>query len=250
MKTETFKHADNPAVTLTCYRHEPSDELKNAVVRPAILVLPGGGYKMCSDREAEPIALSYMAEGYQAFVLRYTVGDEAIFPRPLADAEWALETILANAKEWSVDAAKVAVIGFSAGGHLAASLGTMGRVRPSALILGYPCITAACSKLLDKPIPGADERVDARTPPTFLFSTQEDAVVPIENSLAFARALNQADVPFEMHIFQKGVHGLSLAKPLTSFGQRRLVDHAFAQWFPMSMDWLHGLWGDFDCADA
>ncbi len=245
MKTGTLFLTDDPNVTLTCYLHEPSGELANIHARPAVLVLPGGGYQACSDREAEPVALAYMAEGYQAFILRYTVGERSIFPRPLQDAEAALEMIAARADEWLVDKSKIAVIGFSAGGHLAASLGVMGRLKPAALILAYPCILESIGKILANPIPGLDDKVDVSTPPAFLFATQEDALVPVENTLAFAAALDRVGVAFELHIFQRGEHGLSLAKPLTSSGFRKMVDPIAAKWFPMSIDWLHGLWGDF-----
>jgi hypothetical protein len=103
--------------------------------------------------------------------------------------------------------------------------------------------------LFPHPVPGADKAVDSKTPPAFLFATCEDELVPINNSLSFAAALDKAEVPFELHVFQKGVHGLSLAKPLTSSGVRDFVNPAVAQWFRLSVDWLHGLWGDF-AADA
>ena len=116
--------------------------MPNYKTRPAILVIPGDAYMMCSDREAEPIALSFLAKGYAAFVLRYSVGKGAAkFPRPLNDAEEAMELIISNAAEWGVEPEHIAAIGFSAGGHLCAALGTMGRVRPAACVLGYPCIS-------------------------------------------------------------------------------------------------------------
>lgn len=247
MKTGTLFLNEQASVSLTCYLHEQSVELANCSKRPAVLVLPGGGYRMCSDREAEPVALAYMAEGYQAFVLRYSLNTDAQFPAPLKDAEKALETVFSNAEEWGVDKDKVAVIGFSAGGHLAAMLGTSGRIRPAALILGYPCILAkmADNGVLPHPIPGADEAVDADTPPCFMFTTRDDALVPVENTLRFAEALNREGTPFEMHIFAKGTHGMSLGKPSTSAGIINMVNLLFAGWFPMSVDWLKDLWGDF-----
>ncbi len=97
---------------------------------PPSLIFPGGGYRFCSDREAEPIAMAFLAEGYQAFVLRYSLNDQAAFPRPLNDAEEALELIRSKSRQWHVDPARIAVCGFSAGGHLAAALGTMGTSSP------------------------------------------------------------------------------------------------------------------------
>lgn len=246
MIVQTMPMETGTNVTLTAYLHQPSPELTNAAIRPAVLVFPGGGYRVCSDREAEPVALAYLAEGYHAFILRYTVGEDVRFPAPLRDAEAALRLILDNAAQWHVDAGRIAVAGFSAGGHLAAALGTMGAVRPAALILGYPCILESISQILPGEVPGLDTRVDAKTPPAFLFTTAADALVPAENSLAFAAAMGNANRPYELHVFQKGAHGLSMAKPYSSGGASALADPRVAAWFGMSVDWLKGLWGDFD----
>jgi acetyl esterase/lipase len=232
-------------VTLTAYLQDRSPEMINTWVRPAVLVFPGGGYYACSDREAEPIALSFLAEGYQSFILRYSLGNNATFPRPLNDAEEALELIRSHAEEWAVDPEKIAVCGFSAGGHLAAALGTMGRVRPNAMILGYPCILDSISSILATPIPSLEKQVDERTPPTFIFSTAADQLVPVEHSLQFAVALDRAKVPFELHIFQNGTHGLSLAKPVTSSGLRMMVDSDAAKWMELCVGWLENLFGTF-----
>jgi acetyl esterase/lipase len=245
MRTFALQLEERPDVTLTAYIQDRSPELPTCDVRPAILVFPGGGYTFCSDREAEPIALAYLAEGYHAFVLRYSVGDAGQFPAVLNDAEDALEQVIENAGEWGVDPTRVAVVGFSAGGHLAASLGTMGRTRPAAMILGYPCILASVGAALGKAIPSADEHVDGATPPTFIFQTANDPLVNAENALALASALNRARVPYELHIFSDGDHGLSLAKPLTAGGLASAVEPRVAEWLPLSVAWLKSIWGDF-----
>lgn len=116
MKTETIIIRDNPNVTVTIYLHDVYPGMDSVNERPAVLILPGGGYRMCSDSEAEPIALAYMAEGFQAFVLRYSVGEDAQFPQPLQDAEEALNLIQNNALAWHVKDQQIAVVGFSAGG--------------------------------------------------------------------------------------------------------------------------------------
>ncbi len=154
MKTEVFTLPNGSDITLTTYILDTSEEMPNMKIRPAVLVCPGGGYSACSDREAEPVAMAFLAQGYNAFVLRYSVGKgKAAFPRPLEDAEAALELIRMNAGKWSVDKNKIAVIGFSAGGHLAAALAAMGRVRPNAVILGYPCILSSIGDVLVEPVP-------------------------------------------------------------------------------------------------
>jgi acetyl esterase/lipase len=236
----------NEGVTLTVYVLDRSLEMRNADVRPAVLICPGGAYLFCSDREAEPVAMSFLAEGYHAFVLRYSLFENAAFPRPLNDAEEALELIRKHSEEWGVDPDKIAACGFSAGGHLAASLGTMGRTRPNALILGYPCILDSLNHLFPSPMPSVDEHVDALTPPAFIFHTFEDDVVPVNHALVFAAAMSRAEIPFELHIFQNGAHGLSLAAPSTSGGMGYLVNADFAQWFKLSTAWLRKRFGDFE----
>ncbi len=245
MKIDTLTLRANPNVTLTTYLLDASHEMPNASTRPAVLVFPGGGYRMCSDREAEPIAMAFLAQGYHAFVLRYSLNENAAFPRPLQDAEEALEVIRDNADAWGVRADQVAVCGFSAGGHLAAALGTMGRVRPNALILCYAVILDPASDLLPFPIPSLDQYVDEQTPPAFLFTTANDSLVPARHTLRFSSALDQAGVPYELHIYQDGVHGLSLAKPLTSSGYAAMVNPEAAGWMILCAAWLENLFHGF-----
>ncbi len=231
--------------SLTCYVLDGSVEFPNIGKRPALLVLPGGGYNMCSDREAEPVAMAYLNEGYHAFVLRYSVGSDSVWPAPLEDAEYALEFIKAKSDDWMIDADKIAVIGFSAGGHLAAALSTLGRSKPNAVLLGYPCITEErCSKLRT-PQPGLDNKVTPENPPTFLFTTSDDAVVPAENTLAFVKALADAGVAYEAHVFQSGPHGISLAKSHTSAGREDFVNPRISKWFDLSVGWLKDIFGDY-----
>lgn len=229
----------NPGVTLTAYIPEQSKEIPQLAKRRAMLVLPGGGYKFCSDREGEPIALEFLNRGFASFVLKYSLGEDSKFPRPLNDAEEALELIRAKADEWHIDPDKVAVIGFSAGGHLASALSTMGRVRPNLQILGYPCILEKISPILSCVIPGTDEQVDSLTPPAFIFASAEDDVVPIENSLRYAEALDRNGIPFEMHIFNKGYHGFSLAGA-TSYAEKEHLEYnaRCAAWTGLCADWM------------
>jgi len=238
MKTETLYLDSNPGVTLTTYLLDASEQMPNVLVRPAVIVLPGGGYQRCSDREAEPVAMAFLAQGYHTFVLRYSVGEHAAFPKPLNDAEAALEMLRARAQEWRIDPARIGVCGFSAGGHLAAALGTMGRIRPNALILGYPCILESISNTLPFPIPSLEKAVDPLTPPAFIFATANDARVPVAHSLEFAAALDRAGIPFELHIFQEGAHGLSLARPHTSSGVPAMLNPRFAGWVEICTGWL------------
>lgn len=176
-------------VTLTAYIHDKSKELSNADKRPAVLIFPGGGYVMCSDREAEPVALAYMAEGYQAFVLRYTVGKDAAFQDAYDDAREAFMYLMKNGEELGVDTEKIAVAGFSAGGHLAASLSVMSGEKPKAVILGCPVTLDDMGMNLNKTLPSVPEKVTSQTPPAYIFTTSTDELVPVRNSLKLAEAL-------------------------------------------------------------
>ncbi len=246
MKSEVIEINKENSVTLTTYLLDSSDEFKNIRLRPAVLIFPGGAYKWCSDREAEPIAMAYLAEGYHAFVLRYSTDNNAEWPNPLYDAEAAMEIIRKNSEVWSVDCDKIAVVGFSAGGHLAAALSTIGKNKPNAMILGYPCILEEISSILAKPVPGLDDKVDCNTPPAFIFTTFDDSTVPVRNTIKFIDALSEAEIPFEAHVFLSGKHGLSLAKSHTSSGSVTGINHDVANWFDLSVNWLKRVFGDFE----
>ncbi|MDR2618655.1 MAG: alpha/beta hydrolase [Treponema sp.] len=243
MRFNTVSFEPNNA-KLSCYLHDSSPELQNAAVRPGILVFPGGGYMACSDREAEPVALAYMAQGYNAYVLRYTVGKDHTPEEALKDAEAALEYIKKNGAELCTDPDRIAAVGFSAGGHLAASLGVLGRIKPRLLILSYLPTLEYMSQGI-KPHPSLTRSVNASTPPAFIWTTQNDTMVPVDNSLAFALELAKFGIPFELHVFLSGDHGLSLAVPSTSGGSGAMVNEDAAQWFPLSVKWLKNMWGDF-----
>lgn len=140
MKTEIVTLCEERNVTLTAYLQEVGGEFAGIPRRPAALILPGGGYSMCADLEADPVAFPFLKAGYQVFVLRYSVGEASVWPNPLEDYEAAAEMIRRRAGEWKVCEDRMVVIGFSAGGHLAACAATMAEHRPNAAILGYPVI--------------------------------------------------------------------------------------------------------------
>ncbi|MCQ2485385.1 MAG: alpha/beta hydrolase [Clostridia bacterium] len=245
MFIEKINLTDDPDVTLTAYVCEPSEEMKNMYKRPAMLVLPGGAYRFCSDREAEPIVLEYVAKGYNAFVLRYSLNEKAEFPRPLDDAVKALKTIRANADKWYIEPEKVAVIGFSAGGHLAAALSTMGEEKPNACLLGYPCILKNMEKILPCPIPGLETEVSAETPPTFIFAASDDKCVPIENTLKYALELEKNKIPFEIHIFNEGGHGFSTGTKVVIADSDILSKYEPVKyWVQRSVDWLDSIFNN------
>ena len=242
MLVKTYNLTDDPDITLTAYIPDISEEMKNMKIKPSVLVLPGGAYKFCSDREAEPIALAYLAKGFNAFVLRYSLNEKSAFPTPLNDASKALKFIRDNAAEFYTDPQKIAVIGFSAGGHLAAALSTMSDDKPNACILGYPCILSSTSPILASPVESVTDYVTDKTPPTFIFAASNDGAVPIENSLSYAEALNRNGISFELHIFEDGDHGFSLGTDVVCASQEAQEScKPNAYWLDRSVQWLKKL---------
>ena len=157
MDSQVFILNEKRNVTLTAYLQDDSQEFWRAKKRPAVVIFPGGAYAYCSDREADPVAQEYLRAGYHAFVLRYSVGwENAVWPNPLEDYDQAMELIAAHAKEWHLIPEKIAVIGFSAGGHLAACAATMAKHRPAAAILAYPVILEGLAAICAKGAPGDD----------------------------------------------------------------------------------------------
>ncbi len=202
--------------------------------RPAVLILPGGGYNHTSQREAEPVALRFLARGWAAFVLDYTCAPAA-FPTALREAAAALRYIRENAQRLEVNPQGVAAVGFSAGGHLCGTLGTMWDgpevaniapaelVRPDALGLCYPVAVSwgATHEETFRNITGGDAALRERLsldklvrgdmPPVFLWHTRDDGSVPCRNSLILAQALDEAGVDFALRLYRHGRHGLSTA---------------------------------------
>ena len=205
-------------------------------VYPCIVVCPGGGYHYTSERESEVIAMQFLPEGYRVFVVQYSVAPHG-FPQQLREVAGTMELIYRNAEEWHADPSRVAIIGFSAGGHCAAQYSNrydcpeVREIFPEskpvqASILSYPVITAepqythggtACNFVGGHTPVDLEEKgvschlvVSDKTPPTFLWHTAEDEIVPVENSLFYARALRDHNVPFELHIYPVGPHGLSV----------------------------------------
>lgn len=244
MRIEEITLNEHRGVTLTAYLQEVGGEFPNIPRRPAILVLPGGGYSMCSQREADPVALAYLQAGYHAFILRYSVGAHALWPNPLNDYEQAMERIRGSAEEWNLCPDKVAVIGFSAGGHLAAAAATLARNKPNAAILGYPVTEEATARGCEPTAPDLVSAVDSRTCPCFIFATRTDNLVPISNTLNFTRALAENGIGFECHIYGYGPHGFSVGNSSVMAPGASLCPRA-ANWVSDSIGWLKDMLGDF-----
>jgi acetyl esterase/lipase len=226
----------------------------------AVIVCPGGGYQHLSmDKEGSEIARWLNSLGVTAFVLKYRLGPKYHHPIELGDAQRAIRTVRYKAEQYRVMPDRIGIMGFSAGGHLASTAGThfdagnasaadpidRAGSRPDFLVLVYPVISfkppyvhrGSLQALLgEHPDPDLVEnlsnelRVTAQTPPTFLFHTSTDTTVPAENSALFYLALRKAGVPAEMHIYEKGPHGVGLAT----------TDEALSSWPTRLADWLRG----------
>lgn len=169
MHLETIILNEERKVSLTAYVQDVGGEF-GFHKRPAMLILPGGGYSMCSDREADPVAMLYLKAGYQTFILRYTVKEHGAWPNPLNDYEEAMELIQTRAEEWHVQKDKIAVVGFSAGGHLAACAATVAKHRPAAAVLVYPAILKEIVDACQPGMPYPAEHVSQETPPCKMVS--------------------------------------------------------------------------------
>lgn len=294
----TYLDKQFPDVTLTSFLLDDSVELLKGKKRPAVLILPGGGYFSCSDREADPIALMFAANGYHAFVLRYATYLEGknsfpdishpllakpdrCFPTQVKQVAKAMYYIQQHANEWFIDSEKIAICGFSAGGHNAAmyanywhrSLITQefssinpNLLRPAACILGYPVIDytllkkqiiqepesfdkqfmkAANVAFLGEELPtdelalkvSANKLVTTNTPPTFIWATFEDKLVDVSHSLCYAQELKKHNIPFELHIFENGGHGLSLANQASASAKSEM-NPSVAIWQDLALTWL------------
>ncbi len=255
------------ACSLTFYGQDLDEPIQPGRRHPALLICPGGAYMYTSPREAEPVALVFLARGFNVFVLRYHCAPGARWPVPQLEAAEALRMIRSRADETMTDPDRVFICGFSAGGHLAASLGILWKhsgwaaalgcpvemIHPTGMILCYPVITAGEKahrgsienllgperKDVTPPDVSLEKQVGPDCVPAFIWHTRTDGSVPVENSLYLAAALSENNIPFEMHIFPRGGHGLSLADSLTeSSGNRDETVADCRKWPAMAADWM------------
>jgi acetyl esterase/lipase len=242
---------DKPAITVYM---PPS----TAGPMTAVIIAPGGSYRNLSMNLEGRAPANYLnALGVAAFVLRYRLGPRYHHPIELGDAQRAIRTVRARAQEWHIAPDRIGIMGFSAGGHLASSASThfdagspgsadpIDRVssRPDFAVLGYPVISfveawthqgSKTSLLGDNPDPAlarslsSELQVTDKTPPTFIYHTNADTVVPVENSVAYFLALRKAGVPAELHVFKEGRHGTGLG----------MQDPALSEWPTLLANWL------------
>lgn len=252
---------------LTAYLHEPDDLSIHRGARPGILIFPGGGYEKIVTRECDPVAFEFFSAGFNAFILEYSIREtgsdkELLGLIPLAQASAAIMYIRKMSKNWNMSD-DLAVLGCSAGGHLAGSCGTMwncqelykmigtcdGMNRPDAVVMCYPVVLSgeyAHKPSLDNL---ADETMQRffdltahmgdHVPPTFLWTTQEDQLVPCENTLQYALALQKHHISYELHIYPYGEHGITLGTAETNIENVHI-----ASWVKLCKEWL-GMQFDF-----
>ncbi|WMJ21936.1 alpha/beta hydrolase [Paludicola sp. MB14-C6] len=254
--------------TIQSYIVDSTDQTYLNRKRPAVIICVGGGYEKVVSEKAEPIALQFCASGFHAFVLNYSV-TPVRFPGALLELSKAVATIRASASKYNIHEDKIVICGFSAGGHLAASLGVYWKQgfiqrylgydndenQPNALILGYPVISnkegiahlRSMQNLLGKypdqkelELFSLEDNVNDLVPPTFLWHTSDDPIVPVDNSLLFASALRKHEIPFELHVYPSGDHGLGLANELTAsfLGQ---INPACQNWIDMAIRFINNL---------
>ena len=264
MKFQAIRFTEEyPDALLEAYVHDAHAELQIGK-RKAIIVCPGGGYTFLSEREGEPIALQYFAAGLNAFVLRYSIKENAQDCAPLIEACLAIKYLREHADELYVDPDNVFIIGFSAGGHLAAWTGTMWHCpemaahlegadpeicRPTATLPCYAVISSDYNSRSIAILSGGNEEdilrfslerlADERTAPAVLWHTAEDAVVPVMHSILYANALSKHKIPFELHVFPKGPHGLALANKETWVGKPTYDSPYVEPWIGMSLRWIN-----------
>ena len=239
-----------------------ADKIKD-FTRKALLVIPGGAYEgVAAEREGEPIAHAFMPYGYNAFVLHYSVKDKP-FPQQLIEASMAIKHIRDNCEEYNINPDAVFAVGFSAGGHLAGSLGTMwkkpeiydavpmpvGHNRPNGVLLIYPVISPVYhlssfknllrgdvtdERLLECSI---DKNVDENTCPMFIMHSSNDGLVDVRNSICLADALAEKGIKFEMHIYPNAPHGVALGNEITKCGCEGWCDASIAKWVQSAVEW-------------
>ena len=264
---EQLKFTLPSGAKLTAWLHTANPEMPNEICRkrPALLICPGGAYCMTSYRENESVALAYLNMGLQVFVLEYSVEDQAKNKQAMEDLARSVRLVRANSDDWDVDPGKVLVMGFSAGGHLAASLcvhwddpeiaervgaASARELRPDGAILCYPVITMGSftheiskERVMretkeSEAYWSLETQVNEDTPPTFIWHTMDDDCVPVENSLFYISALRKAMVSCEAHLFRSGPHGASVCtKEVDSYSNANRI------WVELTRNWLDEQFG-------
>lgn len=286
MINKTIKLMADSSAELTTYILDDGEYDRKNTIRPAVIICPGGGYTVVSKNEGEPVALAYARMGYHAFVLNYSVKIDNPFPTALRELAKAVSVVRDNAQEWLIDADNISVVGFSAGGNLALSLGIyyntpmlttdislkVEQVKPNNLILGYPAVSLeprttetpqAIIKMMEQGLipdmrgPNIQEillgkenvtkeeieslnlmnYIHEEVPRTFIWGTYEDSVIPPTDLVGLSSKLIEYKIPCELHMFEKGPHGMSLSDESVKTAQQ-ISGLSLSVWFDLSVKWL------------
>ncbi|MDD3172309.1 MAG: alpha/beta hydrolase [Herbinix sp.] len=259
----------------------PNSFPEHQLLKPAVIICPGGAYLGITEKEAEPVALKFISEGYAAFILRYSIGEMARFPSPFIDLARAVMMIRSNASKWGIHPNNICISGFSTGGHVASAFAVSWQnelfakalnadhtlFKPDALILGYPILDFKRFKMkhedtssemrtliemmftyiygtLNPKNSQIDEwniinQITSNMPPTFLWTTAEDNYADMEEIMDFIKSLAVYHIPYELHIFQKGDHGLSLGNHTVGYGMEKIRKLGnVPNWMTMALQWL------------
>lgn len=255
---------DHPEATLDGYILDCDLSFGQYALRPAIIICPGGGYVYCSRAEGEPVAMAYAARGFHTFVLQYSTGHDAVGFAPLQEISWTIGYIRQNAEQWHIDPEKIVTCGFSAGGHLAFAAGLLAENKPNAMVLGYPAASAPhfpgvnfmLKLLTGKETVTAEDaapfdlvaQITKAAPPVFMVATAQDALTGF-GALPIAQKYHAMGLDYELHIFQHGPHGYSLANETSCDGSSRYFNPAFSRWHELSVSWLHKTFGELTYVD-
>lgn len=274
MLHETINYTEDGRVHLTTYVLDVYRRTQG-MTRPAMIVLPGGGYEHISTSEGEPVALTFNQLGYNAFVLTYSVGDESRWPNPLVEVAWAVKTIREHAEEWQIDPNKIATVGFSAGGSLSGIFATHWNnpvvaetlgcapedIMPNACCVGYGPSDLSLILDMDEAVKaqfvaggegamiadGTPEAsfvnyINETTRPMFVWHSRTDEVVSAQNAMAVGSKMYELGLPFELHVFDDGHHGQSSNNRI-SHPDDADRGKSIGMWVPLADMWLRRLWG-------
>ncbi len=206
---------------------------------PGIVIIAGGSYKKFAERDSERVALTFATHAFQSFVVRYPVEELKNYQDAKVSIEQSFDYIVSHAKDLGVDTEKLGIIGFSAGGQLAAAYADKNDTKAKFAILGYPVTTQSLDKQMGVVTEDVTKLVTSKTPKTFIFGSINDQMTPFaENILPYVQALAKNNVKFELHEFSTGNHGISLANTYTRIVNKDRADKYFAKWFPLALDWL------------
>lgn len=265
MEKIVVAYPNNEKVTMEGYILNPELHFGQSVNRPAIIVCAGGGYQYRCDREAEPIAMAYAAKGFNTFILNYSVKEEAHDFAPFKELDWAIGYVREHADELHVNKEAIVTCGFSAGGHLALAGGLVCENKANYMILGYPAVFAVPDEVikqigarmfgLENPTEEEIKKIrlidyiNENSPAAFIFGTAQDQFVQ-NGPLQLALEYNNHKLPYEIHIYGHGPHGMALGTVASADGSSRNVNDRYETWVDLSTKWLLTMLGGVELKDV